>query len=248
LKREDYAALGEDIAALAGKFAGEALYKKKIGYSLDLRSRVAAGLLLKIDGSFRALLDDATLLRGESMHHLKTMTEAFIYVHVVLEDKSDRTARAVLAEATHRKIIYAEKNPEYADESEVRELRQSLTSLTEGDVRRIGVKSLEQIAAEHSASLGRWYEHTYRLACEPAHISDLVDFMPPTEPERTILSREERAAALRCYMALDHGITIMLLLLGRLHDTGLFNLRDPVEDFWGRLEQIRTRRPERQPE
>jgi hypothetical protein len=244
LKRFEYIALAEDIAALSGKLAGEALYEKKIGYGLDLRNRVAAGLLLKIDSSFRALLADAKVLRGESMHHLKTMTEAFIYFHVVLGDESDRTARAVLAEATHKRIIYFEKNPEYSDHSEVRQLRQSLVSLTEGGVQRIGVRSLEQLAGDHGASLGRWYAHTYRLACEPAHISDLVDFMPPTEPESAVLSREERAAALRCYLALDHGIRIMLVLAGRLHEAGLLNLVDPVNAFRARLEKIRTIRSE----
>jgi hypothetical protein len=175
------------------------------------------------------------------MHHLKTMTEAFIYLDVVLEDESDRTARAALAEATHRRIVYFNENPGYGDESEVRRLRQSLATLTADGVQRIGVKPLEQLAGSHSASLGRWYAHTYRLACEPAHISDLLDFMPPTEP---VLSCEEHAAALRCYLALDHGITIMLILAGRLHKTGLFDIVDQVNSFWGRLEKIRTIRPE----
>ena len=36
-------------------------------------------------------------------------------------------------------------------------------------------------------------------------------------------------AALRCYIALDHGITIMLILAGRVQETGLFDLVDPVK-------------------
>jgi hypothetical protein len=247
LKRFDYIALAEDIAALSSKLAGEALYEKKIGNDLDLRNRVVAGLLLKISSSFRALIADAKVLRGESMHHLKTMTEAFIYLVVVVEDASDRTARAVFAEALHSRIIYLEKNPEYADDgAEIRDLHQLLTRLTEGGVRRIGVKPLEQVADAHSRALGRWYAHTYRLACEPAHISDLVDFMPATEPEKTVLSHEERAAARRCYMALDHGITIMLSLGGRLQEAGMLALADPMKAFRARLEKIRTVRPARE--
>jgi len=252
LKRFDYIALADDIAALSSKVAGEALYEKKIGYALDLRNRVAAGLLLKIDSSFRALLDDAKVLRGESMHHLKTMTEASIYYHLVLDDESDRTARAVLAEATHSRILYFEQNPpEYGDDTEIHRLHDSLARLTEGGVKRIGVKSLEQLADDHSASLPRWYALNYRLACEPAQMSDLVDFMPPTEPppteaEKAVLDHEEQDAALRCYLALDHGITIMLILAGRLQKTGLFDLDDPVKGFWTRLAKIRTREPTEQ--
>ena len=247
LKPFDYIALAEDIAALSSKVAGEALYEKKIGYALDLRNRVAAGLLLKIDSSFRALLDDAKVLRGESMHHLKTMTEASIYYHVVLDDESDRTARAVLAEATHSRIMYFEQNPpEYGDDTVIHRLHESLARLTEGGVKRIGVKSLEQLADDHSASLPRWYALNYRLACEPAQISDLVDFMPPTEPEQAVLDREEQDAALRCCLALDHAITIMLILAGRLQKTGLFDLDDPVKGFWTRLAKIRTREPKEQ--
>jgi len=244
LKRFDYIALAEDIAAFSSKVAGEALYEKKIGYALDLRNRVAAGLLLKIDSSFRALLDDAKVLRGESLHHLKTMTEASIYYHVVLEDESDRTARAVLAEAMHNRIIYFEQNPpEYGDDTEIHRLHESLARLTEDGVKRIGVKSLEQLADDHSASLPRWYALNYRLACEPAHISDLVDFMPPIELGKAVLDHEEQDAALRCHMALDHGITIMLILAGKLQETGLFDLYDPVKGFWTRLAKIRTREP-----
>jgi hypothetical protein len=64
------------------------------GYERTFRDNVLTGLSLKIDGSFRALIDDARAGRVEAMHHLKTMVESFIYFYVVAADTSPETATA----------------------------------------------------------------------------------------------------------------------------------------------------------
>jgi hypothetical protein len=45
--------------------------------NLTLRDRILVGFSLKMLATFEALLDDATRRRGEAMHHLKTLCEAF---------------------------------------------------------------------------------------------------------------------------------------------------------------------------
>jgi hypothetical protein len=64
---------------------------------LTRRDRVLIGLALKVERSFRALLDDCRAQRSEAMHHLKPMAECFIYFYVVLKDQTDTTARQLLA-------------------------------------------------------------------------------------------------------------------------------------------------------
>jgi hypothetical protein len=52
--------------------------------------------------------------RGEAMHHLKTMVESFLYLHLVLGDHSDTTAKQLITEVCYRKKKFLRENPEYA--------------------------------------------------------------------------------------------------------------------------------------
>jgi hypothetical protein len=240
-RREEYIHIAEAVAAMTAKAVEDSFRRAgDAGHKLTFRDRVLSGLALKIDSSFRAMIDDARVVRSEAMHHLKTMAEAFIYFHVVLAESSEIAARGLLAEAAHKKLIYFEKNPSFASEAEITEWQQFRDVLRSDGARRIGEASLEQLAVNHSDALGTWYAHTYRLACEPAHIGDLLEFMPPTEPTRTPLSRGERARALRCYVALDHGLAIMFAMARTINEANALGMAIPCESLHERWNNVRT--------
>tara|TARA_B100001971_G_C17707791_1_gene294925 strand:- start:37 stop:360 length:324 start_codon:yes stop_codon:yes gene_type:complete len=49
--------------------------------------------------TFEALTEDAKKRHSESMHHLKTLLECFIYYHWIVQDCEDTRAKLVLARA-----------------------------------------------------------------------------------------------------------------------------------------------------
>lgn len=56
------------------------------------------------------------------------------------------------------------------------------------------------------------YDRIYRLACEPAHITDLPEFMP-TESSMTISLDRQPFSILWSHIALYYGIHVMCQLL-----------------------------------
>ena len=88
----------EEICGFAASLAVQAnVGIRERGLQLRRKDSVLIGLALKIDSSFRALIDDCKAERSEAMHHLKTMAECLIYFYAVLQDPSDATERRLLA-------------------------------------------------------------------------------------------------------------------------------------------------------
>jgi hypothetical protein len=100
-RRGRYLELADRLAALAEGLAVAATQRLQATGAPEWTTRddVLVGLALKVDGSFRALINDARAGRSEALHHLKTMVEAFIYFYVVSKDPTVRTAERVLADA-----------------------------------------------------------------------------------------------------------------------------------------------------
>jgi hypothetical protein len=197
------------------------------------------GLVLKIESSFRAFLVDARAQRVESLHHLKTMVEAFIYLHVVSKDLSDLTAEGLLCMVYREKEKFYRLNPAYdLDGGLLRLAHKALAELTwtEGTV-SIGYVGPE--AQKHSPELGQWYEQVYRSACEPAHVTDLLEFMEPfrfkTDPEITI--GNVPSAALRVAAATDQGLQLMFSL-ARFASDNVLKIRLDVDDLLQRVTAI----------
>lgn len=204
-----YVESAEELLSLASTIAHEAERQlRTTGQQLDLRDRVLTGLAVKIYGAFRALVDDARLGRAEAMHHLKTMTEVFIYFHVVLKDPADHQARRLLAEACRAKLTFLRENEHPADEQRVwQEMLDELNAgLPETEPKRLPKLVALAKRTEHQA-LGQWYTRVYRLACEPAHIDDLFELMPP--PTGTI-ALTGPTANLHAQIAVRYGIYIAL--------------------------------------
>ncbi len=195
------------------------------------RDRVITGLALKMDSAFRALLDDARAERGEAMHHLKTMAELFIYFHVVASDQTEATARRLIAKAAHEKLTYFGDNPAAATPEEIRDWHEWRDELL-GSERRL--PSLEQLARQHSAELGGWYARVYRLACEPAHIGDVLEFMPG--PGSDIATGQPPAGRSRASIAAYYGLRIMVATLRAISETSDVPLPIDAADWDRRID------------
>lgn len=106
--------LGEEILDLARITANKVhpIFQREKGV-LTLRDQVLIGLWRKLYLAFESLVEDAKRGRSESVHHLKTMTECFIYLHYVDEESDDNRAKIVMAEAARQKKNFFEKNPEF---------------------------------------------------------------------------------------------------------------------------------------
>jgi hypothetical protein len=105
---------GELCGAIADMTATADRLVKETRYPLTDRDRVLIGLALKVESSFRSVMDDARSGRGEAMHHLKTMVEAYLYLHLVIEDQTQTTAHRLMAEVCYQKVKFLSENPRYA--------------------------------------------------------------------------------------------------------------------------------------
>jgi hypothetical protein len=217
----------EDLATLATELLRVSQYEQ------SFRDRILAGLALKIDSSFRALVDDAAAGRGEAMHHLKTMVESFIYFHVVAKDATDATARRVFAKALDekRKFLQDCDPPDIVGAAEVEKGRDAmLRGLTP-------LPSIKRLAKDHGPALGSWYSHVYRLACEPAHVGDLNEFMPGAD--QMIQVGPSLLAERRAIIALDRGLETMVGMMSAIDEMNEIGLRATTEPFNARLTAIR---------
>ena len=213
------------------------------GLQANIRSRVLIGLALKIESPFRSLMDDSRRGRGEAMHHLKTMVESFLYFYLVLGDHSDTTAKQLITEVCYRKKKFVRDNPEYA-QSQGEDLDFWPAMLNEFEsqgIRRISKKSLKDLVS-HSVELKKWYSAVYAAACEPAHIADLIDFMP--DPENPVIAiGVELSADLRARLAIHHGLATMFATLHALLDGNEIGLSmGQLVTFETRYEEIRSRK------
>ena len=181
-KLEAYLRIGEVLCNRTAALAVEATDRfRASGYEPTQRDEVMIALALKMDGAFRCTIDDARLERAESMHHLKTMIECFIYFYSVSRDESDCAAELVLAEAASQHELFFRENPDLdtgGDQAFWESIQRDFQG--EGAQHRPSVKAR---ADAHGPELRRWYQAVYRAACQPAHIADLFLFLP--NPDKT---------------------------------------------------------------
>lgn len=227
-----------DLTGAVRKFADEATAALRAkGHVLALRDNVLLTIALKIDGAFRALVDDARQKRIEAVHHLKTIVEAFIYLHVVAKDRTDTTAKRLLARVYRDKTRFFRLNPDYDPDGMLLTTWDAAVShlATEG-ITPLG--DVEPEARAHGSGLERWYAAIYRAACEPAHMADLLDFMPnPAVLE--IRVGEVKVGILAAIIAVDQALHAMIGTL-RLMSDNQFALSLNTSPLEERLNAIRV--------
>jgi hypothetical protein len=210
-KRAAYLALAEALLAEADRVADRGTERLAKGEGLDLRSRVLTGVALKMEASFRALIADADSGRAEAMHHLKTLVESFLYFQLVVQDDTDGVAKQFLAEACDRKVRFMEKI--YPVE-QVQPWRDHLAVFRSEGTEPLGRNLADMVNRSHP-NLTEWYRAVYALACDPAHIGDVFEFIPlPAQP--TIRRGGTPLAEYHVLVALHHGLSTMISLLEAL--------------------------------
>jgi hypothetical protein len=142
------------------------------GRDLTLQDQVMIAFAHKILRTFEALVDDAERGRTEAMHHLKTLCESYIYFREALKDED--SAALVPGTSLFRRTEYRRYNPELADAEHLSQVEEAARELCGGKT----LPDLWKIAKQHGDELRQWYNVVYRFACEPAHIGDLITFLP----------------------------------------------------------------------
>lgn len=195
---------------------------------LTLAEQVAGGLVLKMFASFEALVEDMREGRGEAMHHLKTLCEAFIYFYEAAA--SDENAAIVLAYA-HGERAKRGDDQRQPDPALAADATAGTDALTHGVALPKYIRRVNKVAQRHP-NLPQWYAGVYRLACEPAHISDLEDF----RPMKGLLPTSQSTFRLRrAYEAAYYGTAIMLEVVDYWNAINELGHSIEVQDLRGRF-------------
>ena len=233
-----YVAFAEEVCAVTERMASQAnAWLKTTGYKQSFRDRVVTALCLKIDSSFRALIDDVRMGRAEAMHHLKTMAESFIYFHYVAADTSPERANHLFAKVLHEKVKFIRDNMQPGAEARIAELEGRRDRLLAGAP---PLASVEQLAKSYGPSLGSWYSAVYRLACEPAHLGDLHEFMPGADD--VIEVGPAITADYRASIGIDRACELIINMIDAVLQTTTATLSADVDTLRGKLAALRDPR------
>ncbi len=229
-KLQHYLELAKQVRIMADHIANEASQRLRTQYgTLTLRDRVLIGLAVKMYNSFECLVKDARQERSEAMHHLKTLVETYILFHWVGHSTEETRAKLVFAKAFYRKLVFFEKNPGYTEQEVIDEWKgffdESIRGL-EPIWKEFKKRSLGSLASDVNPTLAGWYHRVYSLACEPAHVSDLQEYMPL--PNKPIQLGWTQVSPLRADIALDYGLHVILDVLKNASVLYGFGLDDKI--------------------
>ena len=234
-KLPDYITLAEEVCDATERMAAQATeWLRATGYDRTFRDNVLTGLSLKIDGSFRALIDDARAGRVEAMHHLKTMVESFIYFYIVAADTSPETANRLFAKTLHEKVKFVRDNMQPGADVQIAELERERDRLLAGAP---PLPNVADLAKSYGPSLGSWYAAVYRLACEPAHIGDLRWFIP--DADDVIEVGPPISAAYYASIAIDRALELTINMIDSILQATTAKLSADVDALTAKLAAIR---------
>ena len=239
-KLESYLDLADQVTMLARRLA-ESAQQVTTG---ALRTRVMAGLVLKAYSAFEGVIRDASARSDCAMHHLKTMVEVFIYFNWILVDKGDARARLVFADSIERKIRFGRDNPDRVDSSSLNQLRllqQAITTGIEAEWREYRKKTRGQIrrlADQAASGVPKWYRGIYQMACDPAHIGDLIEYVPL--PGKPLPFPQGFNADLSACIALDYALHLMRWLLRSVSAYLAVNIEHEITDMDALHDRVRA--------
>lgn len=225
-KVRQFLCLADELLSIRGQI-NEELARQGDRFTTTLRGRVLMGLSLKTLDSFDRLILDARQERAECSHHLKTMAEGFIYAHWVTRDSGDGRARLICAEGYRSRASYHKALSEEGHADQWRQLQYRTIEGIRREWNTFTKKKIKDIARE--AGIEDHYSQVYKLACEAAHMGDLMVYMPP-QPEELGL-RFEDLSLLRTYTSLKFGTILACDFLHDANDALAMNLNQRLEVF-----------------
>lgn len=241
-KLKYYSQISDDICLLTEEIVDKLSKSYQLQrQEINLKDRINFALGKKIYFAFKSLIDDTSRKRTEAIHHLKTLIESFIYLYWInQENDSDKRAKFVLAMTYKKKMKFFNANPNYPDnEANIKEWKNSLEDITKDDLKKewdvFKEKSFYEIAEE--CGLKEQYNRIYRLACEPAHITDLLEYMPL--PKGPFTLAEVKTAGLWAFVAIDYGIFTMCNLLQSTSDFYNLGFERQIDELKKRINTIR---------
>jgi hypothetical protein len=197
----------------------------------SLRNRILIGLHLKALDCFDRLIVDVRDKRGEASHHLKTMAECFIYSHWVSRDDGETRARLLSAEGYRSRAAYHASLEEAEHAASWREMQNQQIEGLQSEWETFKKTKLEQLAS--LANTKEQYCKIYRLACEAAHMGDLMVYTPPYPQEPGL--RLSDLSMLRAYVSLKFGIILACDLLSdasKVLEMGADQQIDGLRERW----------------
>jgi hypothetical protein len=170
------------------------------------------------------------------------LAETYIYFQWVGVEVNDNRAKLILAEECRSKIGFFDANPSIGLDKNVRDnVERTLSGYIQGleiEWKHFKNLSLKQIAENTDSNMVDWYNRTYKIACEPAHISDLSEYVPPARgPINLTPSRE--TSEFRVYVALDFALQIMCEVLKNLSDIHELGLTEATVELKTKLDATR---------
>lgn len=237
-KLQNYLKLAAEVCSLAEYFVKEISSRLQTCHQkLNHQERVLIGIALKMYHAFESLVEDAKRERAEAIHHLKTLVESFIYLYWVGEERGDnKKARIVFAKACNEKVKFFKNNPGYPDQkSYLQDWKSEFKELTigiEDEWKKHKNKQIWELAKE--AKMESYYRRVYRLACEPAHITDLIEYMP-LPSAFTITFDRTKTSILWSHVALYYGLHIMCDLLHAGSEFYKLKLDQKISDLKTRI-------------
>jgi hypothetical protein len=242
-KLQRYFNLADTVRSLVDEFIAEGSKRLESGtQDFTLRERVLIGLAIKAYNTFECLIQDAKACRSETFHHLKTLAETHIYFQWVGIVVNDRRAKLILAAECRSKVAFYDANPSIRLDKNTRDnTERAFHGYTQGletEWRTFRKLSLKQLAENTDANMADWYNRTYRIACEPAHITDLSEYIPPAQGPINLTPPRE-ISAFRVYVALDFALQIMCDLLKNISDMYELGFTEPVVELKTKLDATR---------
>lgn len=140
-------------------------------------------------------------------------------------------------DSCNAKLTWFKNNPDVV-EQDVRDtwkkaLDDSINGL-ENEWRDFRKKTIRDLANDDQ-NLSGWYNTVYRVACDPAHIGDLSEYMPQ---QRGPLSFETSVPFLRVHTAFHYGTDMAINLLDNFSEMYDFDLKNSVVELRSRYNSV----------
>jgi len=242
---QEYTELAQRVYTLAKKIAREvSSIITAQQRDIRLKDNVLIGLYKKMFFTFECLIDEAKRARSESMHHLKTLTECYIYFRWVAQRADNVNAWLTQAKCYREKANFFQANPDYPSQqlflnswedsyniflkcakSEWKEANSCICDIEKEWKEYLKItKKVKGVATEGNSS--DIYNTIYKAACEPSHLTDLDSHM--SAPSKPISLKRHEGSVLVASLSLHYSVLIMSQLMsdicvyhGLRHDESL---------------------------
>lgn len=195
---------------------------------LTNQEAVAIALSRKVYFSFEALVDDAGNMKSEAIHHLKTMAECLIYFYYVVNN-NDAEAQRVLCEMAINKKKFIDNNSDYSSAT-----AQSI--YWDGVVESYGNIGISVKNAADKGSAMATYNRIYRLACEPAHLADLHEYLP--EPDSMLELNKSAVSPIWVSTALFQAMELAITILTDVSQFFKLNIENRLNEIKSNKEKV----------